>query len=324
MMTLVLGQVDAHTFRPGANLPCVRTAQRYLARRVLNAGDTRHFVMNGNHESRVLHGEDRFLLAIYRLIYPKATADEVVSFISRHSSAPRLYSRGQVSDCEIDLGLSRKAASTTAYQAMRPDCLWRRELFWTTGYPTGITDTNFDDFIDVDETAVILQLVNRPYGKSYINLRVREEGAYERTQKWTLILAISPWPAPHGRVWWRFTPESGTTAVVFRDFVAVIMASIAADPLQNRPHTFLWDNLRSHHSALVTNAVYSHPGGHRYIARAPYRPQDGPIEYANNQLLSLMRAQCYNITTDAELQAIMPTLISNITGIPETFVHCGY
>lgn len=143
-----------------------------------------------------------------------------------------------------------------------------------------------------------------------------------------MILAISPWPAPLGRVWWRFTPESGTTAVVFRDFRRRHHGEHRgrpADPLQNRPHTFLWDNLRSHHSPLVTNAVYSHPGGHRYIARPPYRPQDGPIEKRklNNQLL-MMREQCYNITTDAELQDIMPTLISNITGIPETFVHCGY
>jgi hypothetical protein len=207
---------------------------------------------------------------------------------------------------------------------MRPDCLWRRDLFWTKGYPTGITNTNFNDFIDADETAIILQRVNRPCGKSYVNLRVREEGADERTQKWTFILAISPWPAPHGRVWWRFTPEAGTTAVVFRDFIADVMASIAADSLQNRPHTFLWDNLRAHHSPLETNVVYGNPGGHRIIARPPYRPQDGPVEYANNHLLSMIRALCYNISTDAELVGIMPTLISKITGIPDTFVHCGY
>ncbi len=63
----------------------------------------------------------------------------------------------------------------------------------------------------------------------------------------------------------------------------------------------LWDNLRSHHAAPIMHVVHSTPGGHRAVARASYRAQGGPIEYANNKLVTLMRQHCYNITTDDEL-----------------------
>ena len=85
----------------------------------------------------------------------------------------------------------------------------------------------------------------------------------------------------------------GNTAVVFRDFVVQVMDDCASMPLTSLvlafSHTLLRDNLSSHKSPIVTNAVNSHPGGHRIVARSPYRPQDGPIEVVNNQLMSLMR-----------------------------------
>ncbi len=63
------------------------------------------------------------------MMYPKAMADEVAAYIYNHSSLPREYSRSQSSECEADMGLSRKVGSTTAYQAMTPPALLRRELF---------------------------------------------------------------------------------------------------------------------------------------------------------------------------------------------------
>lgn len=87
----------------------------------------------------------------------------------------------------------------------------------------------------------------------------------------------------------------GNTAVVFRDFVVQVMDDCASMPLTSLvlafSHTLLRDNLSSHKSPFVTRheRVNSHPGGHRIVARSPYRPQDGPIEVVNNQLMSLMR-----------------------------------
>ncbi len=159
-----------YTYVPGVS-PHPNTIREWQQREAANQGVVRAFIQTGNKPMEVLHGEDRYLLAVYRMIYPKASADEVIAFIFNNSSNPRTYSRSQISECEIDLGLSRKIGAVTAHQAMRQDCMDRRLLYWTTAYPTGITDSPFWSLIDVDEMALMLQVVNRPGGKSFINVR---------------------------------------------------------------------------------------------------------------------------------------------------------
>ena len=75
--------------------------------------------------------------------------------------------------------LSLKAGLDDGYQAMTPSALFQRSLFWTTGCPTGIPNAPFYGLFDINEMAIMLQHVNRPNGKSLINVRVREEGAHE-------------------------------------------------------------------------------------------------------------------------------------------------
>jgi hypothetical protein len=67
------------------------------------------YKMTGNHDPTVLHGEDRVLLALYRLAFPRAPADESRAFLFNYSSRFRRYHRSQVSYCESDIGLSLKA-----------------------------------------------------------------------------------------------------------------------------------------------------------------------------------------------------------------------
>ena len=47
----------------------------------------------GNAGATNLRGEHQLLLLVYRLTYPKATADEARTFIALHSANPRIYSR---------------------------------------------------------------------------------------------------------------------------------------------------------------------------------------------------------------------------------------
>ena len=305
----------AHRFVPGGTNPSWITVQRWITRSQGELNSLRPFVRSGNNEAEALQGEDRFLLACYRLGYPKASAAEVIAFIHAHSSAPRIYSPSQITECEQDLGLSTKVGSTTAFQAFLPANLERRRHFWNSNFPLGVRDSFLDEFLDIDECGISIQVVNRSSGKAYLNIRVREEGPYERTQKWSLILAIRP----DGGRWFRFSKDQGTTAVVFNDFLRHQIL-----PTLDAPTTFLWDNLKSHHSPLVVNTVNTHGGGHRILARPNYRPQDGPIEYVNNQLITSLRIHCYDISTEDELVAIMPVLIANLSGFRETFEHCGY
>ena len=71
-------------------------------------------VQTGNATAVNLRGEHLFLLVVYRLVYPKAEADEVIAFIAQHSRFPRLYSRSDISIAEKAVGLTRKRGSTTA------------------------------------------------------------------------------------------------------------------------------------------------------------------------------------------------------------------
>lgn len=272
------------------------------------------FEKKGNDPAIALRGEDRVLVALYRKVYPKALAAEVMAFVYRNSSAPRMYSSGQISQCEIDLGLTRKVASTTARQAMLPANLHRRYLFWNTPFPSGCIDTFLDDFIDIDETAIELNACNRSCGKAFINMRVNETGNYERTTKYTLILAVRP----DGTPLWRFSKDSGTSSSVFSAF----LEEDVFPHINDRPRTVLCDNLKSHLTPEVLLTVQN--SIHRLLPRPNYRPQDGPVEYANNQLLTMMRQECYNITTCKELEDAMPRLIGHICGIRETFIMCGY
>ena len=273
----------------------------------------RPYEKKGNNAATVLRGEDRVLVAVIRAMYPKANAAEVITFVHAHSSNPRLYAAGQISQCEIDLGLTRKVGSTTAFQALTPANVLRRFQFWNLPFPSGVTDTPLERLCDIDECAVTLNVVNRAYGKSYVNMRVNEEGPYVRTEKRTLILGVRP----NGTPLWRFSSDPGTSADVFGAYLEENVFPHLQDPT-----TLMWDNLFAHNAASVTNIVAASP--HRILHRPNYRPQDGPVEYANNQLLTKMRVHCYSITTLQELDDAMPMLIASLTNMRSTFEMCGY
>ena len=69
---------------------------------------------------------------------------------------------------EQHLGLSHKRSSTTANQAFMPINVIHRWVFWNLPYPHGIADISHDDMIDIDEAKIILEMVNRKYGKAVL------------------------------------------------------------------------------------------------------------------------------------------------------------
>ena len=75
--------------------------------------------------------------------------------------------------------------STTAYQALLPRNLARIYVYWHSLYPAGIADIPKDDWIDFDEAAIFVKSCNRKSGKSFIGVRVREEGPYNHSEKYT-------------------------------------------------------------------------------------------------------------------------------------------
>ena len=71
----------------------------------------------GNKGPRVLCGEHQFLLCVIRRLRPKSTAAQVAAFICNNSSDHALFTDKQISKREIELGITRKCAATTAEQA---------------------------------------------------------------------------------------------------------------------------------------------------------------------------------------------------------------
>jgi hypothetical protein len=175
---------------------------------------------------------------------------------------------------------------------------------------------------------------NRKYGSAPRGLKIRKPGNYDRgTFKLTVILAVEAGdPAiPNGdigsvsnpRVWARVTTEAGTTDVAYCEFVEHVLNTYdaVANPALRRK--LLHDNLTFHKVPEVYEAVRER--GHRVVCRPPYRPQDGPVEYAINQVCVKLDT-CWSECADLEsMKTVVEEIIDDdITNMDETFVHCGY
>jgi hypothetical protein len=170
------GQGDA------PNITALREQKLYPQKRTENrwklkleqTGNLRACIPQGNKRASVLEGHSAVMLALYRVMYPKATAAEVNAYLF-YTAPPgqrRLYSPSQITRAEAKMGLSRKAGSTTAMQAKLPRNIMKRWQFWNTNYPYGIADIARENLIDVDEAGIFLETCNRGMGKSTIGKRV--------------------------------------------------------------------------------------------------------------------------------------------------------
>ena len=64
--------------------------------------------------------------------------------------------------------------------------------------------------------------------------------------------------------------------------------------------------------------------GHRVVFRAPYRPQDGPIEYVFNTIENGLTAAMHSIHTSQDIVNMLHCIIRNLGSFFPYFYHCGY
>ena len=134
------------------------------------------------------------MLALYRVIFPKASAAEINAFLFRVNYGDpffRFYTNSQITYAEQRIGLTRKRGSTTAFQAYLPINLRKRCIYWNLPYPYGIADIRRADLIDLDECGIFVQTADRTLGKAHEGNRVRQGGNYQHSEKWNLLLAIA-------------------------------------------------------------------------------------------------------------------------------------
>jgi hypothetical protein len=241
------------------------------------------------------------------------------------------------------LDVTRKKASTEAFQAHTQENLFKEFLFWSQPLPLGVVGTPRYKLIDVDEFAFALEKLNRPYAYSISCYRVRKLGHYTRNTKLTVIFAIEPGdprlPAwmdgsiEKPRRWIRVVRVSGTNATLFADFCDHVCSQIEANPipLTDDHRVFIWDNLGAHKSPIVSQTVEARGGPLRFSIcnRIPYQPKYGPIEYKICDLITQLRLkENQNWTTDGLETAILQvaaTLGKNgDCNFDRTFEHCGY
>jgi hypothetical protein len=142
----------------------------------------------------VLQGNDIFLLALYRIVFPKAMAAEVNAFLYRVNYGNihfRFYSPSQITEAEIRIGLFRKKGSMTTYQALLPINHQKHWMFWNFPYPYGIADILQQDLNDLDECGVEVQSGDHSRGKAWVGKRVSQAYPYGRDTKINLLLTIS-------------------------------------------------------------------------------------------------------------------------------------
>jgi hypothetical protein len=251
--------------------------------------------MTGNKPVSSLLGQYLLLLVLFKLIWPQATYFKCITFIANESDDAEIFTEQQVSLALRKMGYTRKVTSTVAYQAFTERNLICRRLYWTMPWPVGIHGITRRRLIDADEFGLHLNNANQKYGSSPRGLKIRKPGNYDRgTFKLTIILAIETGDLeiPNGvigsvtnpRVWARVTTEPGISAEAYRIFVEHVLNTYDAVANPALQRTLIHDNLSSHRAPEVNEAVRER--GHHVVCRPPYRPQDGPVEYAINTGIS--------------------------------------
>lgn len=325
-------QVDA--YQAGLPVPTriVRSIQRWIRDGI---GALR---MTGNKGSYNLSGEALLLLVLYKLIWPHAINMECSVFIANNSTDGTIYTQQQISRALVDLGYTHKVTSTVAYQAFTQRNLMRREIFWTRAYPVGVHGTPRRRLIDVDEFGVHKNSANRKRGSSLKGLYIRKPGHYDRGDfKLTIIIAVEPGdPALDGqippalgstenpRIWAEVSEEAGTTAEAYTAFL--VQKPLATYDAAIEQRTIIHDNLTAHKAPMVYEAVRR--SGHRVVPRPPYRPQDGPVEYAINQVLAGLSSRWSELgenATPGDMRVLLLDIIDKgVKGMDQLFHNCGY
>jgi hypothetical protein len=291
----------------------------------------------GNRSRRKLVGTDLLNLVFFLIAHPDALLEEMAIFLYNEGAA-EVYSTRLISKRLKELGVSKKKASIEAFQALRPDVLWKEHCFWNFGPPLGICGVRRRMLLDIDEFCMTLQKVNRKKGWALTCHRVRKHGHYKVGNSLTCLVGIEPGSelVPAGqrgsienpRRWCKCIQNGGTTINIFRDFVDEICRDIEAAPIPvvDNHRIFLWDNLAAHHSAYVHQTVTGRGGNQQFsiVPRPPYMPKYGPIEY-----------KICDITHDVMKRKLadwdVPTLerevlraVQTIGPFNSTFRHCGY
>ena len=292
--------------------------------------------MTGNHDRTQLVGLDQLTMVFFLIAYTDASIHEIAANI--YNEGGELYSDDVISKRLNELQITKKKASTEAFQAFTPENRFRVECFFLCPPPLGVFGVPRRKLIDIDEFGLKLEKCNRTGGWALSCFRVRKEGHYKVGNSLTCLLAIEPGdpnlpPQQRGSVenprrWVRCIQNGGTTVLVFRDFCEMICRDIETNriPGTDDHRVMLWDNLNSHHAAYVHQTVTGRTGPCQFtiVPRPPYQPKYGPIEYKICDLTDDIRKRKTREWDSARLEQEVYAAARRIGPFNSSFAHCGY
>ena len=97
-------------------------------------------------------------------------------------------------------------------------------MYWNLPYPYGIADIRVEDLIDLDECGLFVETAGKGIGKAFLGKRVRQEGNYQKSEKWTLLLAVAG--SAVAERWEMMWNDGGTTGDKMIEFFTTILNSI--------------------------------------------------------------------------------------------------
>ena len=157
--------------------------------------------------------------------------------------------------------------------------------------------------IDLEKSGFEMSSADRKIGKSYIGKRAHQSGLYSRTEKWTLLLAISG--DLNGDRWLDYLTGEEPDVLRMIKFMRYVIVDIGLGTVQRRD-CFTMDNLSSQHNLQMATIILN--AGHRIVFRVTYYPVDSPIAYVFNIIQGTLQISTRLIEHD-------PTLVEELSNV---------
>ena len=191
-------------------------------------------------------------------------------------------------------------------------------------FPMGMGGIRWSQIIDLDQCGVFfLESADRPGGKAFVGVRLRDFGPYNKGEKSNLMLAICGEDGNDGQPscrWRMVWNDGGTTIEKMLEFLQEILDELG-HANENGFHVFTMDNLNSHRNEAVVALIHLYR--HRIVYRAPFWAVDAPIEYVFHTLQSLLRAQLHTIMNIPDLNEAINQSIQGMIDFGSYFNHVG-
>jgi hypothetical protein len=172
--------------------PSLSTCKRWIHQYQAEGNVLPMRALGNSFSTREVHRQDLINLVVYWMVRPKAYIDEVHAYVHNRNPANPPFSQSQIYRAELQLGLFRKAASTTSNLAYSHVNLFKCHEYWSQAFPDGVAGESMRDLIEIDGSGYRLNSQNCSFGKVTREKCCNAHGKYKNGNGGVnLLMAIS-------------------------------------------------------------------------------------------------------------------------------------